>query len=266
MLNDTIANTLSKVMNYEKIGRKDLIITPLSKTLRKVLTIMQENRYLGSFELSQPRGFPPKRNFKKGRNISDNDLSDLVKSTRKVLEYREKVKFHLFRDYEYLKQLCEQAGQLSVFGGEIFYLEFPELDLLATEPRLAMYRIELRKQLREKKLFFEPIFESGLKSGVKMTYEKRPQLIFGSLADESMSVHVGNECYVVDSVDQTITIPGHTKVVFVPDNIRPGSHLFTVLSDYNLPVVAVPQDELEMLKGNQVQISRMDDYINIVVE
>ena len=64
MLNDTIANTLSKVMNYEKIGRKDLIITPLSKTLRKVLTIMQENRYLGSFEeITSARGGVAKLNL-----------------------------------------------------------------------------------------------------------------------------------------------------------------------------------------------------------
>ena len=57
MLNDTVANTLSNIMNHEKIGRKEVLITPLSKTLRTILRIMQENRYLGSFdEITDKRG------------------------------------------------------------------------------------------------------------------------------------------------------------------------------------------------------------------
>ena len=50
MLNDPIANTLSNIMSHEKIGRKEVIIHPLSKTLRKILHILNENHYLGSFE------------------------------------------------------------------------------------------------------------------------------------------------------------------------------------------------------------------------
>ena len=64
MLNDPIANILSKIMNYEKIGRKDLIIHPLSKTIRKILTIMQDHKYIGSFEeLTDTRGGTAKLNL-----------------------------------------------------------------------------------------------------------------------------------------------------------------------------------------------------------
>ena len=223
----------------------------------------EEFRYLGSFELSQPRGFPPKRHFKQGRNIPDTGLADLVKKTRDVLEYREKVKFTLFRDYDYLKQLYEQAGQLSGFEEDIFYLEFSEINYLVDKPRLAMYRIELRKKIKEKKLLPDPIFESDLESNVKRIYEKRPQLIFGSLPQEEMYIAIGKEGYVVDSVDQTVKIPEKTSIVLVPDNVRPGSHLFTVLSDYGLPVVGVPQEDLDMLKNSKVLISSKKGYVDI---
>lgn len=223
----------------------------------------EEFRYLGSFELSQPRGFPPERHFKKGRDIPNKDLSNLVKKTRDVLEYREKVKFTLFRDYDYLKQLYEQASHISGFGDGLFYLEFDEIIHLVDRPRLAMYRIELRKQLKERKLFPDPIFESDLESNISRTYEKRPQLIFGSLTQENMYVTIGKEGYVVDSVDQTIEIPEKTSIVLVPDNVRPGSHLFTVLSDYGLPVVGVPQENLDLLKNSKVQISLKNGYVDI---
>ncbi|MBI4141821.1 30S ribosomal protein S8 [Candidatus Woesearchaeota archaeon] len=57
MQNDTIASTLSNIINHEKIGRKEVIIHPLSRTLRKILTIMQENKYVGNFEeITDTRG------------------------------------------------------------------------------------------------------------------------------------------------------------------------------------------------------------------
>ena len=173
------------------------------------------------------------------------------------------MKFTLFRDYDYLKQLYEQAGQLSGFEEDIFYLEFSEINYLVDKPRLAMYRIELRKKIKEKKLLPDPIFESDLESNVKRIYEKRPQLIFGSLPQEEMYIAIGKEGYVVDSVDQTVKIPEKTSIVLVPDNVRPGSHLFTVLSDYGLPVVGVPQEDLDMLKNSKVLISSKKGYVDI---
>ena len=64
---------------------------------------------------------------------------------------------------------------------------------------------------------------------------------------EDIYITIGEEGYIVDSVDQTIEIPKNTSIVLVPDNVRPGSHLFTVLSDYGLPVIGVPQDDLDQL-------------------
>ena len=78
-----------------------------------------------------------------------------------------------------------------------------------------------------------------------------------------MYIAIGKEGYVVDSVDQTVKIPEKTSIVLVPDNVRPGSHLFTVLSDYGLPVVGVPQEDLDMLKNSKVLISSKKGYVDI---
>ncbi|HLD06624.1 MAG TPA: hypothetical protein VJC16_03765 [Candidatus Nanoarchaeia archaeon] len=223
----------------------------------------EEFRYLGSFELSQPRGFPPCRHFKQGRDIPDAGLADLVKKARGVLGYREKVKFALFRDYDYLKQLYEQAGRLSGFEKDMYYLEFDEFRLLAERPRLAFYRIEIRKKLKEKSLLPDPIFEPDLSTAAHKAYGRRPQLIFGSLPAGEMYATIGKDGYVVDSVDQTIEIPESASIIFVPDNIRPGSHLFTILSDYGLPVIGVPQEDLDTLKNHKARISSENGQVSI---
>lgn len=49
-LNDPVANALSKIMNAEKIGKKEVIISPVSNMIRKVLTLMNSKGYTGSFE------------------------------------------------------------------------------------------------------------------------------------------------------------------------------------------------------------------------
>jgi len=64
MLNDTIATTLSSIMSHERIGRKEVTIHPMSKTLRRILKIMQDNKYLGSIEEITPaRGGVAKLNL-----------------------------------------------------------------------------------------------------------------------------------------------------------------------------------------------------------
>ena len=50
MLNDTLANALSAILNAEKIGKKECIIMPPSKIIRDIFKIMNENGYIGSFE------------------------------------------------------------------------------------------------------------------------------------------------------------------------------------------------------------------------
>jgi small subunit ribosomal protein S8 len=50
MLNDPLAATLAKIMNAERVGKKEVVVKPASKMIKKILTIMNEHQYLGSFE------------------------------------------------------------------------------------------------------------------------------------------------------------------------------------------------------------------------
>ena len=57
VLNDTLSNALSKIFNAEKIGKKECEIKPVSKVIKRVLTILNENNYIGSFkEIDDGRG------------------------------------------------------------------------------------------------------------------------------------------------------------------------------------------------------------------
>lgn len=50
MLNDTLANALSAILNMERVGKKECAIMPSSKIIKIILKIMNENNYIGSFE------------------------------------------------------------------------------------------------------------------------------------------------------------------------------------------------------------------------
>ncbi len=50
MLNDPLAAALSKMLNAEKVGKKEVFVRPASKMIKKVLTLMNEGGYIGSFE------------------------------------------------------------------------------------------------------------------------------------------------------------------------------------------------------------------------
>ncbi|MBU1975461.1 MAG: hypothetical protein KKG59_03585 [Nanoarchaeota archaeon] len=220
----------------------------------------EEYRYVGSFELTLPRGVPPDRKFKKGKPLQG--LQEEVDQLRQVLGYREKVKFELFKEYDYLGQLVNQYGELTGLGDDVFHLDLDELALAYEEPTLAKYRIGIKHDVSERKLFGDPLFEKDLNSDEIKTYEQRPQLIFGRLPEET-HVRVGENAYIVNSVDQTVEIPESAKVVFVPENIRPGSHLFTVLSDYGVPVISVPRDELAKLDKDEIYLRRENGYVTI---
>jgi len=57
MLNDPLANTMSKIANAEKNAKKEILITPISKTIKKILEILQDNKYVGSFtEIEDTKG------------------------------------------------------------------------------------------------------------------------------------------------------------------------------------------------------------------
>lgn len=57
MLNDPLANALSKIVNSEKLGKDVCIIKPISNVIKKVLQIMQDNNYTGEAkEVEDGRG------------------------------------------------------------------------------------------------------------------------------------------------------------------------------------------------------------------
>lgn len=50
MLNDPLANALSGILNYDKIGKKQYLVHPASKVIKRVLIILNEQGYIGSAE------------------------------------------------------------------------------------------------------------------------------------------------------------------------------------------------------------------------
>ena len=53
MLNDPLAAALAKINNAEKAGKKEVLLKPASKMLRRMLEIMNEHNYIGAVEESQ---------------------------------------------------------------------------------------------------------------------------------------------------------------------------------------------------------------------
>ena len=57
MLNDSLSNALSKIMNAERIGKEACLIKPVSKIIKNVFRIMNDNGYIGEFqEVEDGRG------------------------------------------------------------------------------------------------------------------------------------------------------------------------------------------------------------------
>lgn len=50
MMNDTLANSMSKIMNAENAGKDHCMVMPASNTVKRVLNILKENMYLGEME------------------------------------------------------------------------------------------------------------------------------------------------------------------------------------------------------------------------
>ena len=50
MLNDPLANVLSYMNNHERLGRKEITIANNSKVIRTVLSILNQNNYVGEFK------------------------------------------------------------------------------------------------------------------------------------------------------------------------------------------------------------------------
>lgn len=49
-LNDPLSNALSNIQNLERIGKKEAIVTPLSKITENVLNILKDNHYIGDIK------------------------------------------------------------------------------------------------------------------------------------------------------------------------------------------------------------------------
>jgi len=57
MLNDPLAACLSKILNAEKTSKTQCQIKPISKEIKKVLSILQDHRYIGEIEeIKEARG------------------------------------------------------------------------------------------------------------------------------------------------------------------------------------------------------------------
>ena len=50
-LNDPLANVLSHLLNADNSGEREIVTKNNSKTIRRILEIMQEDGYIGSFEV-----------------------------------------------------------------------------------------------------------------------------------------------------------------------------------------------------------------------
>jgi small subunit ribosomal protein S8 len=50
MVQDNVATALSLIDQFDKLGRKEVFIKPGSATIKKVLQLMNEEGYVGSFE------------------------------------------------------------------------------------------------------------------------------------------------------------------------------------------------------------------------
>jgi small subunit ribosomal protein S8 len=50
-LNDPLANAMSKLLNFEKVGKKECIVKPMSRLIKEVLDILNEEGYVGTYEV-----------------------------------------------------------------------------------------------------------------------------------------------------------------------------------------------------------------------
>ncbi|MBD3249689.1 30S ribosomal protein S8 [Candidatus Woesearchaeota archaeon] len=53
MLNDPLANALSKIRNSEKLGESSCIIRPISNIIKRILVIMNEKGYIGENSVTE---------------------------------------------------------------------------------------------------------------------------------------------------------------------------------------------------------------------
>ncbi|PIN73433.1 30S ribosomal protein S8 [Candidatus Woesearchaeota archaeon CG10_big_fil_rev_8_21_14_0_10_45_16] len=89
MLNDPLAAALTKIINAERVGKREVLIKPASSMIKRVLTIMNDNNYLGSFEEVEDG---------KGGMLKVNLLGNLNKCG--VIKPRFSTKYNAFEKWE----------------------------------------------------------------------------------------------------------------------------------------------------------------------
>ncbi len=50
MLNDPLAAALTKILNAERVGKREVVVKPASNMMKKVLELMNEHNFIGMFE------------------------------------------------------------------------------------------------------------------------------------------------------------------------------------------------------------------------
>ena len=89
VLQDTLGDSLSHILSYDKLGRKEVILNKSSKMIRNTLDIMKNNGYVGAYEIVEDG---------KGNKIKLNILNNINKCG--VIKPRHKVKKTEFEKFE----------------------------------------------------------------------------------------------------------------------------------------------------------------------
>ena len=50
MLNDPLAAAMAKILNAERVSKREVSVKPASKIFKRILTIMNDNQFIGSYE------------------------------------------------------------------------------------------------------------------------------------------------------------------------------------------------------------------------
>lgn len=103
VLNDPLANALSVISNDEKIGRSESRINLSSKIIKKVLDVMKDSLYLGSFDEVEANV---------GKSLRVNLLGKINKCG--VIKPRYSVKTSQFEKFEKRYLLARDMGILIV--------------------------------------------------------------------------------------------------------------------------------------------------------
>ena len=87
--NDTLASALSKIMNAEKIGKRECTISPSTTMVKKVLDLLNAHRYIGSYQETEDT---------KGNYLTINLLGSINKLG--VIKPRLPISLENFRKFE----------------------------------------------------------------------------------------------------------------------------------------------------------------------